>query len=291
MIAKDANNCIGVSSTITVAACGPIDVTKCYKIKNRSSNLYLNMNSGSSSSGTKAIQSTGANTQSQKFKFTLVQTVGSTKYYSIINVNSNLALGADGGSTSDNKQIKQTAYTGADYQKWTVTVSGSYLIFKAKHSGKSMTVLSNSNSNGADVVQKTSSNNSEQWSISSISCTATASKSSDPSITEADEVDARDVAVTDNDDAISKVKELTISASPNPGTSFFNLRIQSNDNVSRVDVRVLDIDGRVLWMHKAVPNSILKIAADKWKGGMYFVEVGQGAKRKVIKVAKMNSIN
>ena len=177
---RDARNCTINTKAITVASCGPVDVTKCYSLKNRNSNLFLNISGASTVSGMKAVQNTATGGQSQKFKFTLVQIAGSANYYKIINVNSNLALGVDGGSTIDNKQIKQTTYTGADYQKWSITVSGSYLVFKSKHCGKSMSVLNNSTANGADVVQKTTGGNSEQWTITIVNCSAYAARASQP---------------------------------------------------------------------------------------------------------------
>ena len=46
------------------------------------------------------------------------------------------------------------------------------------------------------------------------------------------------------------------------------------------------MDGKVLSVHKTGANSILKIGAEQWKSGMYFVEVTQGGQRKVVKLVK-----
>jgi hypothetical protein len=82
--------------------------------------------------------------------------------------------------------------------------------------------------------------------------------------------------------------EFSVTVSPNPVISSFNLGINSSNNNTMVDIRIMDINGRVLAIHKTSPNSTMKIAAEKWTSGMYLVEVTQGTERKIVKLIKTN---
>jgi hypothetical protein len=44
------------------------------------------------------------------------------------------------------------------------------------------------------------------------------------------------------------------------------------------------MDGKLISTQKTIPNNTLKISAETWRGGMYFVEVIQGGQRQVIKL-------
>jgi hypothetical protein len=82
------------------------------------------------------------------------------------------------------------------------------------------------------------------------------------------------------------VTGFTVSVNPNPATSFFNLTVSTSDNITPVNLRILDIEGRVLGLQKTAANSSVKIKAEKWRSGVYFVEVIQGDQRKVVKLVK-----
>jgi hypothetical protein len=80
---------------------------------------------------------------------------------------------------------------------------------------------------------------------------------------------------------------LDVAVLPNPTTTYFNLVIKSN-NESSVMVRILDNAGRLVEEHgKVAPNSTLKIG-DRWSAGIYFAEMIQNGRRKVIKIVKLN---
>ena len=49
-------------------------------------------------------------------------------------------------------------------------------------------------------------------------------------------------------------------------------------------------NGRLIAMQKTAPNSTLKLPAEKWFAGMYFIEVTQGSQRKVTKLVKLNKL-
>jgi len=79
----------------------------------------------------------------------------------------------------------------------------------------------------------------------------------------------------------------SVTVNPNPVSSSFNVAIRSSDNNTTVDLRVLNADDRLLTRQKSRANSILKIDAADWKAGVYFIEVIQGDRRKVIKLIKL----
>ena len=54
-----------------------------------------------------------------------------------------------------------------------------------------------------------------------------------------------------------------------------------------VNIRISSADGRLVSIQKTAANSTLKIETLKWKSGVYFVEVMQGDKRKVVKLVKL----
>ncbi len=84
----------------------------------------------------------------------------------------------------------------------------------------------------------------------------------------------------------SDIGEFSVTVNPNPVTSFFNLSVSSRDNISPVDIRILDIDGRVLSVQKTTGVSNLTIKTQGWKSGIYFVEVTQAGRRKLTKLVK-----
>ncbi len=81
--------------------------------------------------------------------------------------------------------------------------------------------------------------------------------------------------------------KLYVSALPNPSTSYFNLVINSNDSKT-VTVKVTNMLGQLIEVHEKVNSTSILRLGDGWKGGIYFAEVSQGDKRKVIKIIKAN---
>ncbi|RYF91168.1 MAG: T9SS type A sorting domain-containing protein [Chitinophagaceae bacterium] len=81
------------------------------------------------------------------------------------------------------------------------------------------------------------------------------------------------------------VDQLEVAAYPNPAQSQFNFNIQSNKNAF-VTVKVTNATGKVVYTSaKVAANSVLRLG-EQWGAGVYFVEILQGADRKVLKVIK-----
>ena len=81
--------------------------------------------------------------------------------------------------------------------------------------------------------------------------------------------------------------EFTVNVNPNPVSSNFNVTVKSKDLNTPVEIRILNTNGKLVTIQKTAANSTLKISADKWSGGMYFVEVIQGKQRKVVRLIRM----
>jgi hypothetical protein len=263
----DSKGCTS-SCTITIAApqCGPVDPNKCYKLVNRNSGKVLSIEGCSTNDGKKAQQQTSSGCST--FRFELVE----TGFYKIINTNSGKVLDVNGASTADDANVIQYTYGGGNNQKWSLTASGAYFVIKAKHSGKAMSVKNASTANGADIVQKgTGSNNNEQWQIVEVAC---------------------GTAFGDDDGIYVSAEEFNVEAYPNPSNSYFNLNIKSSDKTTPINVRLVDVTGKVITLYPHVEalksDRLLRIDANQLPGGVYFAEVTQGNKRKTLKLVKVN---
>ena len=91
-----------------------------------------------------------------------------------------------------------------------------------------------------------------------------------------------------DDISITEVESPGFSASisPNPVTSYFNLKINSSDHHTPVSVRILNTVGKLMGVYKPSANSNLRIPTGEWMSGVYFVEVTQGKNRRIIKFLK-----
>jgi hypothetical protein len=83
------------------------------------------------------------------------------------------------------------------------------------------------------------------------------------------------------------VNSFDVTVMPNPTTSYFDIATSTGDINTPVEVRITSADGRLLSVQKTAANATLKIGTEKWRSGMYFVEVIQGEKRKVVKLMKL----
>jgi hypothetical protein len=83
-----------------------------------------------------------------------------------------------------------------------------------------------------------------------------------------------------------QITRLTVIASPNPSSSYFNLNIQSNNPKLLATVRIVDVFGRTIQeINNAPVNQIIKIGQD-YSTGIYLIEVVQGQERISLKVIK-----
>ncbi len=81
---------------------------------------------------------------------------------------------------------------------------------------------------------------------------------------------------------------LDISASPNPTSQSFSVRVHSvGEEV--VTVRLFDSEGKILHVQQAplTKGSVLQLGHN-WRPGVYYLEAVQGTRRKAIKLVKTN---
>ncbi len=77
-----------------------------------------------------------------------------------------------------------------------------------------------------------------------------------------------------------------LKAFPNPTTSQFKLQVESENRKDKINLRVMDLNGRtveLLW--NVIPGQTLQLGA-AYRPGMYIVEMVQGTNRKQIKLLK-----
>jgi hypothetical protein len=82
-------------------------------------------------------------------------------------------------------------------------------------------------------------------------------------------------------------QELNVRVTPNPGTSYFNMMINSG-NANPVTVRILDMSGKEIGKFEKLPSTGVLRLGNNWASGTYFAEVIQGDQRKIIKMIKVN---
>jgi hypothetical protein len=82
------------------------------------------------------------------------------------------------------------------------------------------------------------------------------------------------------------LKGFKVIASPNPTTTVFTLRIDTDNNTEKVNVRVVDIYGKVLELRNGIaPNSIIRFGGN-YRPGVYFTQVMQGDRKLVMRLIK-----
>ena len=83
-----------------------------------------------------------------------------------------------------------------------------------------------------------------------------------------------------------KEKGLKVQISPNPFEGHFNLYITASYE-QPATIRVLDIHGRIAEQYQKVAVTSNLSLGNRLPGGLYFVEVLQGSRRKMVKVIKL----
>lgn len=113
---------------------------------------------------------------------------------------------------------------------------------------------------------------------SSAAAVAPATKVVDPAVTK-----AAPLMEENGKDAV----QLDAVVYPNPTMGQFNVRVQSSQPSTPIQLRVSDVSGRVvLVMDKLQVEEVIPIG-NNFKAGVYFIEVLQGKERKLLKVVKM----
>lgn len=80
--------------------------------------------------------------------------------------------------------------------------------------------------------------------------------------------------------------EFNLRAYPNPSSSQFNVQIESSNRNEKIQLRVMDMNGRVIEVFNNLSaNQSLKLGGN-YRPGMYVVEMIQGDERKQLKLIK-----
>lgn len=79
--------------------------------------------------------------------------------------------------------------------------------------------------------------------------------------------------------------QFTAVLSPNPTTNLFNLTVKGN-NKENVQVRIADVSGKLMYTKNMMANQTLQIG-EMLSPGVYFIEVRQNDKVKILKGVKM----
>lgn len=79
--------------------------------------------------------------------------------------------------------------------------------------------------------------------------------------------------------------DFTVTANPNPSSSFFTVRVNAQQDKGAVLIRVRDINGRVVEQHTVAPRSTL-VVGSSWIPGTYILEIQQNGSRKTTKLIR-----
>jgi hypothetical protein len=262
---KDCSN--SCTFIITVNAlpnlnCPVVDPSKCYKLVVRVSGLSATVVNCKLNDGAAIDEKTYTELSCQIWKFADM----GDGFFKIIAQHSGKVIGVKQCANNENKPLEQQTYTGLDCQKWSIATLGSYFIITNKNSGKVMAAES-----GDDLLVQQTQNNStfQQWSIIEVPCPALLAMKT-PSIEEVKE----------------RPEELTVTARPNPSGDYFRLTIEGNDLSTPISVKIFNMEGKVLSELRAEIGKELLVGEKRWTNGIYFAEVIQGDKRRLVKLIR-----
>ena len=77
-----------------------------------------------------------------------------------------------------------------------------------------------------------------------------------------------------------------LRAYPNPSTSQFTVQIESSNRTEKIQVRVMDLSGRIVELLNNLSGSQTIRLGGNYRPGMYIVEMIQGDSRKQLKLIK-----
>jgi hypothetical protein len=98
-------------------------------------------------------------------------------------------------------------------------------------------------------------------------------------------VEPSPIAKTIVKDADMPVFDVVVT--PNPFIDFVDIYTKAKDNITPVEMRVMNTNGKIMYVQKTAANNKQKINTATWMTGIYLVEVIQGKERKVIKLVKL----
>ena len=90
-------------------------------------------------------------------------------------------------------------------------------------------------------------------------------------------------------EVITETTTFAVKAYPNPAVIEFTVKVESDNTLDKIAVRVVDLFGRTVEVVKnVIPNSTLKLGRT-YIPGVYFVEMTQGKKSKRLKLMKQSN--
>ena len=89
---------------------------------------------------------------------------------------------------------------------------------------------------------------------------------------------------SENDEVI-KTNEFAVTLAPNPSTTTFGLQIKSLSD-EKISIKIIDLNGRIINQFTSIPQETIYLGSELSQG-LYFIEVIQGNKRKVLKAQKL----
>lgn len=81
--------------------------------------------------------------------------------------------------------------------------------------------------------------------------------------------------------------KLSVQVFPNPSPVEFTLLISGLNLTEKINVRILDLQGRIVEQHTNINPTQKLTIGDGFRSGVYFAEITQGAERKIIKLLKL----
>jgi len=80
---------------------------------------------------------------------------------------------------------------------------------------------------------------------------------------------------------------LVLRAIPNPSSNYFTLKIESDNNEQKINLRVLDLQGRLVEVKSNLSaNQTLQLGSS-YLPGVYIAEIIQGNRRRFVKLVKL----
>jgi hypothetical protein len=83
------------------------------------------------------------------------------------------------------------------------------------------------------------------------------------------------------------LERMQVTAHPNPSTNSFKISIISNNTTDRIQMQVVDINGRVIETRNVSANSIVRFG-DRYRPGTYLVRIIHGKDHREIKLVKLS---
>jgi len=95
------------------------------------------------------------------------------------------------------------------------------------------------------------------------------------------------IAPSNDKNTLLNPESFKVIVAPNPSTTYFKIRVQSNSN-EMISIKVFDALGRVVAIITGAQKNQDVTLGENYRGGSYFAEVVQGVNHKTVKLIKLN---